>query len=200
MLSDTILSANYLKIMAKVTGPLMSLDASGTVANTATFSKWKGRNYVRQRVIPMNRQTDAQQTVRSVLGTIAKACSAVLTATKDSLEVGSQFFVDAVATAIAGQSWISSLQKTLNSNFASLVVAFNGLSSTIKGYYNVGGVDALLATYTDKMGVAHTAGEQLYLLADYAVLKLGYTGFASGINSASEAEITAFVSYITVTV
>ena len=186
--------------MAKVTGPLMSLDASGTVANTATFSKWKGRNYVRQRVIPMNRQTDAQQTVRSVLGTIAKACSAVLTATKDSLEVGSQFFVDAVATAIAGQSWISSLQKTLNSNFASLVVAFNGLSSTIKGYYNVGGVDALLATYTDKMGVAHTAGEQLYLLADYAVLKLGYTGFASGINSASEAEITAFVSYITVTV
>ena len=199
MLSDTILSANYLKIMAKVTGPLMSLDASGTVANTATFSKWKGRNYVRQRVIPMNRQTDAQQTVRSVLGTIAKACSAVLTATKDSLKVGSQFFVDAVATAIAGQSWISSLQKTLNSNFASLVVAFNGLSSTIKGYYNVGGVDALLATYTDKMGVAHTAGEQLYLLADYAVLKLGYTGFASGINSASEAEITAFVSYITVT-
>ena len=43
----------------------MSLDASGTVAGTITFSKWKGRNYVRQRVIPANPQTAAQTGVRS---------------------------------------------------------------------------------------------------------------------------------------
>ena len=51
--------------MAKTVGPLMSLDASGTVAGTITFSKWKGRNYVRQRVIPANPQTTAQTGVRS---------------------------------------------------------------------------------------------------------------------------------------
>ena len=40
--------------MVKVYGPMMSLDATGTIGKTATFSKWKGRNYVRQRVVPAN--------------------------------------------------------------------------------------------------------------------------------------------------
>jgi len=31
--------------MVKLNAPLMSLDASGTVANSITFAKWKGRNY-----------------------------------------------------------------------------------------------------------------------------------------------------------
>lgn len=51
--------------MAKVIGPFMSLDASGTLAGTITASKWKGRNYMRQRVTPANPQTDAQTGVRS---------------------------------------------------------------------------------------------------------------------------------------
>lgn len=52
--------------MAKITGPLLSLGARGTVAGTATFSAWKGRPYVRQRVIPANPNTAAQQATRSV--------------------------------------------------------------------------------------------------------------------------------------
>lgn len=51
--------------MAKVIGPFMSLDASGTLAGTITASKWKGRNYMRQRVTPSNPQTSAQTGVRS---------------------------------------------------------------------------------------------------------------------------------------
>lgn len=46
--------------MALVFGPLMSLDASGTIADAITFSKWKGRNYVRERVIPSNPQSGPQ--------------------------------------------------------------------------------------------------------------------------------------------
>lgn len=46
--------------MVKVYGPMMSLDASGTLADAITFSKWKGRNYVRERVIPSNPQSGAQ--------------------------------------------------------------------------------------------------------------------------------------------
>lgn len=53
--------------MAKVTGPLLSLDASGTVAKTMTFSRWKGINYVRQRVIPTYTNTAAQVAVRLLL-------------------------------------------------------------------------------------------------------------------------------------
>ena len=53
--------------MAKVTGPLLSLSASGTVADTMTFSRWKGRAYVRQRVIPTYTNTTLQAKVRDLL-------------------------------------------------------------------------------------------------------------------------------------
>lgn len=51
--------------MAKPTGPLLSLGASGTIAKTLTFSKWKGRPYIRQRVIPANPQTTEQSKTRN---------------------------------------------------------------------------------------------------------------------------------------
>lgn len=50
--------------MARVKGPLFSLDASGSLAKTVTYSKWKGRNYVRQHVIPQNPQSTSQTNVR----------------------------------------------------------------------------------------------------------------------------------------
>ena len=53
--------------MAKVTGPLLSLDASGTIASTMTFSRWKGINYVRQRVIPTYSNTAEQLAVRDIV-------------------------------------------------------------------------------------------------------------------------------------
>lgn len=51
--------------MAKPTGPLLSLGASGTIAGTLTYSKWKGRPYIRQRVIPANPQTVEQSKTRN---------------------------------------------------------------------------------------------------------------------------------------
>lgn len=59
--------------MAKITGPLMSLDASGSVASTITFSKWKGRNYVRQTVTPSNPKTPGQTANRAMFGFLASA-------------------------------------------------------------------------------------------------------------------------------
>ena len=53
--------------MAKVTGPLLSLDASGTLASTMTASVWRGINYIRQRVVPHNPQSTAQTAIRQVL-------------------------------------------------------------------------------------------------------------------------------------
>jgi hypothetical protein len=53
--------------MVKVYGPLLSMDASGTIANAATFSKWKGRNYVRSRVVPSNPKTGPQVGMRASL-------------------------------------------------------------------------------------------------------------------------------------
>jgi len=69
--------------MAKITGPFMALGASGTIASTLTASRWKGRPYLRQRVIPSNPRTTAQQLTRDIfsnLSEIWKVADALVTA------------------------------------------------------------------------------------------------------------------------
>lgn len=52
--------------MAVVTGPLLSIGASGSIAKTQVYSKWKGRPYVRQHVVPANPRSTDQTLTRSV--------------------------------------------------------------------------------------------------------------------------------------
>ena len=68
--------------MARVTGPLMSVDASGTYAGTLTFSKWKGRNYVRQRVVPLNPKTAKQTGTRAMMSFISQIWYGLTTGNK----------------------------------------------------------------------------------------------------------------------
>ena len=59
--------------MAKVTGPLLSLDASGSVASTIVFSRWKGVQYARQRVVPTYRRTNDQAAIRDLIKDASQA-------------------------------------------------------------------------------------------------------------------------------
>lgn len=59
--------------MAKVIAPFLSIDASGTVAKTLTASKWKGINYMRQRVIPTYSNTTLQAAIRSLIRDASQA-------------------------------------------------------------------------------------------------------------------------------
>ena len=52
--------------MAKVSGPLLSLSASGKFANTMVASVWKGLPYMRQFVVPANPNTTAQAAHRAL--------------------------------------------------------------------------------------------------------------------------------------
>lgn len=61
--------------MAKVTMPLLSGDASGTVAKAMVFSKWKGRNYVRKYVIPSYSNTPGQANIREIITDASRAWS-----------------------------------------------------------------------------------------------------------------------------
>lgn len=58
--------------MTKVFGPALSLDASGTIGDAITFSKWKGRNYIRERVIPSNPRSGLQVGFRSMFRFLAQ--------------------------------------------------------------------------------------------------------------------------------
>lgn len=56
--------------MAKPTAPLLSFGASGTLAKSMVFSKWKGRPYVRRHVIPANPQSTAQTLTRDIFSNL----------------------------------------------------------------------------------------------------------------------------------
>ena len=68
--------------MVKVFAPMLSLDASGTLGNAVTFSKWKGRNYVRERVIPSNPKSEAQTGRRAMFKFLTQAWAALDAAEK----------------------------------------------------------------------------------------------------------------------
>lgn len=70
--------------MVKLGGPAMSLDASGTIGGILTFSKWKGRPYVRTRVVPTNPKTAAQSGVRCNMKFLAQAWAALAAPAKAS--------------------------------------------------------------------------------------------------------------------
>jgi len=53
--------------MARLTGPLMSLDARGSIFKTITYSIWKGLNYARLRVVPYNPKSGYQTGIRESL-------------------------------------------------------------------------------------------------------------------------------------
>lgn len=68
--------------MTKVFAPALSLDASGTIGNAITFSKWKGRNYIRERVIPANPKSGLQVGFRSMFAFLAQNWAALTAAEK----------------------------------------------------------------------------------------------------------------------
>ncbi len=59
--------------MAKVTGPLMSMSASGKIADAIVFFGWKGTNVVRQWLKPSNPQSTAQGDTRIAMGGTGRA-------------------------------------------------------------------------------------------------------------------------------
>ena len=63
--------------MVKIKGPMMSMAASGTLADAITFSTWKGRPYVRERVIPANPKSGAQTGRRAMLAFLSQTWSGI---------------------------------------------------------------------------------------------------------------------------
>lgn len=188
--------------MAKVTGPLMSLDASGTVGNTAVFSKWNGRNYVRLRVIPFNPQTDNQNLARVAIGSIGKATAAVFTKFHTGYTNGSQFYIDAVGIAPTGQSWNSHLLKVLigvgQAAFTASHTAYNALISGDKDLYEAAAEDAGISDFSFGYGsiTSIPKGEALYMLVSFAVSALGYSLSAGSLDDPDAGGLTDFVAYL----
>jgi len=70
--------------MATTKAPLFGLDASGTLADSIVFSKWRGRTYVRKHAIPSNPRSALQVGMRSVFKYITQAWAGLTQAQKDA--------------------------------------------------------------------------------------------------------------------
>jgi hypothetical protein len=95
--------------MAKVTGPLFSLGATGTVGGSITFDK---RGWVREHVIPNNRQTAPQMSVRRKLGNVQRVDKMVGAA------------LNATLTAALGYRWASQVVGEVMGNHAAKYDAY----------------------------------------------------------------------------
>jgi len=77
--------------MAKISGALLSFGAAGTIGKTVTFARWKGQPYARQRVVPSNPNSTAQQLTRGVFANgsnVWKNAGALLIAPWNSFALG----------------------------------------------------------------------------------------------------------------
>lgn len=80
--------------MAKVTAPLLSFGASGTIAKTMTFATWRGVPYTRRHVIPANPRTTAQVLTRDIFSALEvrwKQGGPLLRAVWDRFATGQRF-------------------------------------------------------------------------------------------------------------
>ena len=124
--------------MAKVIGPLQSLDASGKFGNSMVFSKWKGINTVRQYVIPTYRNTDEQKAVRDIVSDASIAWK---------------------TEATVGANEIDTAYKTAY-NEAAAGSAYSGFNLFIKDCMSINLVDTQgVKSYDGTLAIASAPGE-----------------------------------------
>lgn len=176
--------------MAKVSGPLMSMDASGSFAGAIVFGKWKGRNVVRQLVTPSNPQTAAQTAVRNAMRVLAAGQHF---ASATTLKRSGQTLTDkALLTGAApsGQAWNGFLVKSGvgagQLSFAAAEAAYTALTALSKTAYDTAAA-ALMpsipavaqATAGGASGTPMVAG-QVYFHYLYALYVAGVLSAAPG--------------------
>lgn len=181
--------------MAKVTGPLLSLNASGTVGKALTYKQWKGINACSIKSRPSNPRTADQMIGRAFFaagGKITKVANLV----GDVVE-----FLREMAPA--GQSWASAfIREMQGSNYANMQAAktfYNDpANTTIKGYFDASASHSEIES-VDLDGTAPTqvpAG--LILLAAYsASFRLGDPKAPATVASVTQAQIKAYETALT---
>ncbi len=70
--------------MASTKAPLFGLDASGSLAKSIVFSKWRGRTYVRRHAIPANPKSALQVGMRAVFKFITQDFKNLTQSQKDA--------------------------------------------------------------------------------------------------------------------
>jgi hypothetical protein len=90
--------------MAKVDGPLLSLEARGKIADAIVFFPWKGRHVVRQWLKPTNKMSTLQGYVRAAVISIGKEISKIMSKANGAA-LDSELYTLNTAKCPAGLNW-----------------------------------------------------------------------------------------------
>lgn len=186
--------------MAKVTGPLQSFSASGSVAKALTFMSHLGRNVVRGYKVPSNPKTVGQGNQRLIFASAGQAVA--------SLVNPSDVYAEVKTLIPSGSTVPSELVKGIIGLFPSataLNTAF-GLhtKSTVFQSESEGiGMISAFVDYADPVTNV-SSGAQLFALATLLQLihagnpsELNFAPFTTPISTWDTADIQDFVTVIT---
>lgn len=165
--------------MAKVTGPLMSMSASGKIANAIVFFPWKGIHVVREWLKPANPKTADQGTQRLIAGALGRSTSVVHTTSDFAAEIR-EYMAN-------GLTWPSAISKYMIDNIINDGTAWDALVTEYEAHTATAAFDTEAAALNLQeldityKGCADKAapGAILYLLAKYSTNQelLGTKGF-----------------------
>ncbi len=169
--------------MAKTTGPLFSMDASGKFGGALVFTKWKGRPVVRQLVVPSNPRTLTQNSARNDVRITAEMQKFV---NRTARKMAGQTFTDKIRLrddAPAGQAWNGHLVKsaigTGGANMDAAKAIWAAMDATPQGQWgqNNIGLDFPFAAVIQKgagvTNIAAVTGAQVFFLYIYALYIAG---------------------------
>jgi len=194
--------------MAKVDGPLFSLEAKGKIGDAIVFFPWKGRHAVRRWLKPTNPRDIDQKLVRQKMAAFGKCLRAVTTPSASGLVNGSDMVVTVKALTPATQIWNAYLVKMGMQDLAvdgawTAIMAGVAATSVSNGW--VSGAEALLLTTLPSTADGYAsdipAWQQL-VAAAYSCWKMGASFCAVDMSvNPSEmilADVTLFASAFTV--
>lgn len=153
--------------MAKVTGPLFSISASGKIADSMVHFPWKGRAIVRKWLKPSNPQTANQGNRRVMLGGLGRA--------PKYIQDDSAYYTFALGVEPEGQTWISYFVKYIMTTYFPDVAGYNTLitewsAHTARADFDNEAASLGLTNFDlayKNMGSSFFAGYQLYCLAKF---------------------------------
>lgn len=167
--------------MARVTGPLMSMEASGTIGKSLTFANWVGRQYVRRWTRPSNPQTQDQMNQRNAFSIIgvgvsqANKCLQINTSTNKTDEVAFR------EKTPSGMRWNGYIQKVLTGSgaagYKAARLAWNALASNTAWETTASGLTPPVQSAPQYQeggasDVAATPGEVLFIM-NYGLYLIG---------------------------